>query len=996
MSKNKNSFKKYWQKAKPSLKVFGSVTWKLTKLGLVFALAAVIGGGGIAAGAVAAVFKDIPDFDPEALERPLLPSYIYDINGDLITEIHDEQNRIPITMADVPEHLMYAILAAEDNNFFEHSGFDLRGIARAAYTNIVDPNRVEGASTLTQQLVKQVFLTKDRKMTRKLQELYIAMAVERQYTKEEIFEFYINNATYFGNSAYGVEAAAQTYFGKSASELTLAESALIAGIPNSPNYFAPREEDLEPALRRRNDVLVRMRRFGYITQEEYDAAREEEIVLAPRPQRAWPWPHYTDVVVHRYAVSALVSLGYSDSEAAIAIRRDGLHIHTALDPKIQKVVQDVAFDDKYFPVNTFVYPEGHSNAGRRYPQGAAIVMDAKNGYVYGMVGGREWDRSNRINRGYYDFTRQPGSAIKPVLVYGPAFELNLLSPASVLDDAPTLWPGATEDRPYAPENVSRNFKGLVTVRNALVASDNIPAVKAYEMLMRAHGGRAGFDFAQSLGLYRNWRQGSRYTELGSALGSHEVSPLAMTEAYSAFANKGVASEAIFVTKIIDRNGNEIFSATPKQEVVMSEQTSFLMTNVLRDVITRGTGTPARLSNYNVAAKTGTTNSAHDRWVVGYSANYVFTVWMGNDNHQVTIDGKPHTIPGTSSAYTLVNQMFGDIVRGTIGNNDVPFPGAPSGLTRVEVCTKSGLLPTEFCDTTTDWFKTSNVPTQECDIHVIKRVCTDHGLLATEHCPEDKVVSKVFLNRDEVEPTDERWSGAVGRLPADYHLRPPTEYCYHHGPSYNFSGNIDGNSVRLTWEWKNQTDDEGNSLFNGFNIYRVAFGAQTKINSELIPINQSNFNDNARNLAPGVHYEYRLVLVDADGKEVSRHQPISLVKPLGITLNAEPHSNGIRITWNRPGDIPSSVKLEGYKLYRGDTQLGSLISGTNFVDENVPLGKHQYLLVTVYSSNGQQIESVPVTREVEVKNDNGGGNDDDDENSDENDNGDTARINSMRA
>jgi len=972
----------FWKKIKPSLKIFGKVTWKLTLIGIIVAVAAGFGAAGVGTGMAVGALKDVPDINPEVLENPFLPSYVYDINGDLITKIDDGQNRIQVSFDDLPKDLINAFLAAEDNNFWEHPGVDLRSIARAIYNNLVSSTG-EGASTITQQVVKQEFLTSEKQMSRKLQEAYIALALERQFTKEELFEFYINNATFYDNRAWGVEAAAQTYFSKSVSELTLAESALLAGIPNSPVYFSPDPDDMEPSYKRRNDVLNRMLRFGYITDEQAEEAKEEEIVLNPPERGSWPYPHYTDAVVHNYAVKALMETGRyeTEGEAELAIRRDGLHIHTALDPRVQNVVQDVMFDDKYYPRDTFVYPEGHSRAGRRYPQGAALVMDAKNGHVYGMVGGREFNSTNKVNR--YNSMFQPGSAIKPVLVYGPAFEAGVLSPASVLDDSPTAWP--SNNGYYTPNNVNRTFKGLVTVRNAVAVSDNIPAIKAYEKVMKEAGGRYAAEFAQKLGItdygMRKSGYNNEYTQLGSAIGSHEVSPLEMTQAFSAFANKGISTEPIFVTKILDRTGTEIYSASPKQEVAMSEQTAFLMTDVLRSVVTSGTASPARLSNYHVAAKTGTTNDAHDRWTVGYSADYVFTAWLGNDNHVATIDDNTIKIPGTSAAgYNRINDMFGAIVRGTIGDNDVPFPSRPSGLTRVTVCAKSGLLPSEDCtDTVTDWFKSSAVPKKTCDMHIRVEVCSASGLLPGPNCPAELIEERVFLDRPEVEPTDSRWNGPVGRLPRDYDLRPPEETCPIHETPLEFS--LQGTTLR--WNW-NQVEE---SDFVGFNIYHTVLGQAEKLNKKPLSIGTRKFS--IPTPVPGIANEYRLVLVDEDDKETRHHQPITHIPNLGISFNANPQGNGVVLSWNAPSLGNSDVSLQGYNIYRNDQLIHTAeAKDTQFPDTGTNLGEgtYKYKLTALYRLKGEDAESAGVTVEITLEDQGGGDDDDDDNGDDENDDG----------
>lgn len=950
-----NTPKQIIQKAKPALKVYLSTTWLLTKIGIVFLFAAIIGGIGMGTGMIVGALEDVPAFDPSALDRPSLPSYIYDINGNLITEIHDAQNRIPVKLDALPKYLRDAFLAAEDRNFFEHPGFDLRGIARAVYTNLVGGGG-QGGSTITQQIAKQVFLSSQKKFSRKIQELYLSIEIERQYSKEEIFEFYINIVTFYNHSAYGVEAAAQTYFGKSVGDLTLAESALIAGIPNSPMYYSPDPDNMEPALYRRNNVLSMMLNFGFITEAEYQEAVNEEITLNMAESKGWPFPHYTDAVVHTHAVNVLLETGLYESkeEAAVAIRRGGLHIYTALDPKVQSIMEEIMFDDKYYPKDTYVYPEGHSRAGRRYPQVAGVFMDVETGYVYGIVGGREFNSINKLNR--YNSMFQPGSSIKPILDYGPAFELGVLSPASILDDAPTVWPSGSKF--YTPENVSRNFKGLVTAREALVNSYNLPAIKVYEKVMEAAGAKAGVEFARKLGLIdygeRNPNNRTAYAQLATAIGSQEVTPLEMAQAYSGFANKGITSKPIFVLKILNREGEEIYSATPIHEVAMSEQTAFLITDVLQDVVRRGTMSGTGLAKYNVAGKTGTTNDNHDRWRVGYTSKYVFSLWLGNDNHQAIVDGKTILINGTKTGAEMT-KMFGTIFSRVIGNDIVPLHPEPPGLSRITVCAKSGLLPTEHCtDTVTDWFITSAVPTERCDVHVLVSICTATGLRATQSCPYTE--DKVFLNRPEVEPTDERWLGKVGRLPADYNLRPP-DYCTTHGPASDFS--LVANS--LQWNWTPPIPPSGEeppeAEFIGFNIYCTRFEETVKLNDSLIPIEHRNYN--ILDQVPGIPYEYKLMVVNSANREVQRHKVISHTAALSVTLAATPQGEDIRLDWNAPPQYSTEATLDGYRIYKNGELLATINNPlvTFYEDAGAAQpGFHEYTLKVIYKYKNAQYET----------------------------------------
>lgn len=954
-----NKYKKYWLKARPSLKVFGSVTWYLAKLGLILAIIALLGGAGAGTGMAIGALKDLPPFNPSLLERPSLPSYIYDKHGDLITEIHDAQNRIPVKMADLPIYLRNAFLAAEDNNFFEHPGIDLKGLVRALYTNLTTGDS-QGASTISQQVIKQVFLTSEKTISRKVQELYLAVNMEGQFTKEEIFEFYINNATFYDNNAWGIEAAAQTYFDKSVGELTLSEAALLAGIPNYPGYYSPHPDNMEPAIKRRNDVLARMLRFGYITETEYEEAKAEEILLNIKEHTGWPYPHYIDAVVFTYAIDALMESGLYDTEAdaAQAIRRDGLKIYTAMDPRVQKLTEEVMFSDEYYPKDSYVYPEGHPREGRRYPQGAAMVMEAETGMVLAAVGGREYNATNRINRIFRGF--QPGSSIKPVMVYGPAFEYGILSPGDVLDDAPTVWPDIANEW-YAPENFAKSFRGMVTVRDAIIVSDNIPAMKAFEMVGKQVSPRATTDFASSLGL--DIPENS-YSMLTSAIGgsNYLVSPLQMTKAFSAFANRGKVSDPIFVTKITDRNGVEIFTAVPHGEIVMEEETAFLVTSVMRDVVAnpRGTARPSGLTRLTVAAKTGTTDDAHDRWTVGYSRDYVFTVWMGNDNKQVMVDEEKVFVPGLTSntAYVRLNKMFGAIAKGTIDNNDKPFHPAPNGVTRVTVCKKSGKLPGDLCpssDLTTDWFVRGTEPTETCALHVSLEICQDSGLLATEYCPRESVAEQMFFDRPEFILTDERWrNGKIGRGPADADNMSPREYCDKHGPApVTHVLNITPFQTGMRLEW----DISGENF--GFVVYRQDFDKNEFIRLTPEPTYDNYYMDVFQAL-PGLDYKYKVMSLNASGFEESRHNQKNARQPLELDLEGNLENHTVRLDWKNLIIVIPGGKVEGYNVYRDGGKVANRTQ-SDFIDTEIEPGKtYQYAVSVIYKIKGEIYESAKTT------------------------------------
>lgn len=955
---NKNIFKRklsfYWKKAKPSLKVFGGMTWTLSKFFIVFAVAAVIGVGAVGAGITIGAIHDVPEFDPELLERPTLPSYIYDRNGVLITEIQDTGNRIPITFDQVPEHLLHAFLAAEDANFFEHPGFDISAILRAAITGY------GGGSTITQQLSKQVFVGDERSIRRKLQEVYIALKVERQYDKYEIFEFYVNLATFYGNQAYGIEAAARTYFGKSVGDLTLAEAALLAGIPNWPERYAPSVDNLDPALARRKDVLWRMMDKGFITREEYDEANEEPINLVARTGPRWPFPHYIDSVVSYFAIDALMATGNYETraDASRALRRDGLHVYTAMDSAIQQHMQDVIFNPKNRPsLITYTSP-----TGAKSPQVGSVIMDARTGHVYGIVGGWEYTPGvNTLNRAHLAF-RQPGSSIKPVIAYGPGFETGVLGTGSILDDAPKAYPGDPE---WTPENASGNFMGLVSVREALIHSTNLPAIEAFIKV----GPRTAVNFATKLiNPVRANSWGTAHQTFGSAIGgsAYGVSPLQMARAFTAFANKGSASDPIFVTKIVDRDGNTLYEAEIKREVVMSEETAWMVTDILREAVIRGTG---RFSNiparYNFASKTGTTDNFQDRWVVGYNTEYVFSLWIGNERKTYEDEnGQTHLVgPLMGDVHRKLHDIFGSLVRNTI-NNPTPFHPRPQGVVEVAVCSKSGMLPGPNCTAVTEYYRRGFEPTEQCNLHVVVRVCKVHGQLAGEFCPEDSIEERVFLNRPEFLVTDERWSRGAGRRPIDASLMPPTEVCTVHGPTYTLSPSPLETGVRLTW---NNASLDANQ---GYNLYRKPFDSNqwVKVNQDLIPISTREITDN--HLVPrGLAIEYRLVVVNEEGQERSIHPEIRYVRPLNAELTATYNQDQktVALSWNR-------IAAEGYNvtynIWRNGERVASgqnlSLTGNSRVSwenniQNLPNGTYEYQVSVVYrignGANAKSYESV---------------------------------------
>lgn len=530
--------------------------------------------------------------------RPPASSQIYDINGTLITNIHSVENRVPVTLNKIPKNLQNAFIAVEDARFYQHSGIDPRGILRAIWSNLSNKGLAEGGSTITQQLAKNAYLSQERTLKRKIQEAFLALQLERQYTKNEILELYLNQI-YFGQGAYGVQAAAQIYFGKNAEDLGLPECAMLAGIPKSPNYYSP-FNNFKASNERKSTVLDQMGKYGYIDTFTSRKAKTEEIKLIKHASNNEP-------TVASYFID-YVTQQLIEKYGADAVYKEGLKIYTTLDLSMQKAAEGAM---KKLP------DYRTDENGIVQPQGALVAIDPHTGYVKAMVGGRGSDQFNRATMA----VRQPGSAFKP-FVFLAALESNL-SPATIIDDSPITIDG------WTPRNYSGNFSGKVTLRQTAEHSINIATVKIAQQV----GVDKPLYYAQQMGistLVLEGRQNDR--NLSMALGglTRGVTPLELAGAYGVFANRGIYTPPIAILKIVDRNGKTLEQATLQEKNVISEKNAYILTDLLMGVMQRGTGAGANIGRPS-AGKSGTTSDYKDAWFVGYTPDLVAAVWMGNDN-----------------------------------------------------------------------------------------------------------------------------------------------------------------------------------------------------------------------------------------------------------------------------------------------------------------------------------------------------------------------------
>ena len=555
---------------------------------------------GAGCGFIGATMSDLPEV---ANVKPAASSQIYDVHGNLITTVHATENRLPVKLSQVPKDLQNAFIATEDNRFYSHHGVDPIGIMRAIWVNIAHDGVAEGGSTITQQLARNAFLTQDRTLKRKIMEAMLAIRIEQYYTKQEILEMYLNQI-YFGQGAYGVQAAAHVYFGKNVQDLDLAQSAMLAGLPQSPNYYSPLT-NYKAGKARQAVVLGQMVKYDYIDQATADKAKDEDLGLREKSEAAHSdnnASYFIDYVISEIAEK------YGDD----AVYKDGLKIYTTIDMK----AQDAAVQAMHNLPNFYT-----DDKGLTQPQGALIAINPHNGYIVAMVGGRGDDSFNRAVLA----ERQPGSAFKP-FVYLAAIQ-DGMTPGTVMDDKKIEFNG------WSPKNYEGTYSGQMTLRYALQHSVNTIAVQ----LADAVGKRKVLNLASSLGI--TTLDDSKDNNLAAALGglTNGVKPIDMAVAYGTLANGGVKVKPVAITKIVDRNGQVVEENSTEEQRVVDPKYAYVITNMLESVMSGGTGGGASIGR-PAAGKTGTTDESKDAWFVGYTPDLVAAVWMGDDYGIETLDG----------------------------------------------------------------------------------------------------------------------------------------------------------------------------------------------------------------------------------------------------------------------------------------------------------------------------------------------------------------------
>lgn len=541
-------------------------------------------------------FRNLPDVRVLRNYIPSETSYIYDVNGTQLDSIHDEANREVVNLNQISPDLKRAVLAIEDSYFFSHHGINPSGIARAFLANMEEGQTVEGGSTITMQLVKNLFLTPQRNISRKVAEAVLSLRLEQVFTKDQIMEMYLNQV-YWGHNTYGVETAAKSYFNKHASELNLAEAAMMAGLIQAPEVYSP-FVDYQKAKERQTIVLDRMRRIGWATPDEVAKAKATPIKLGEITSfRASQAPYITDAVIQEL----------TSRFGQEAVLQGGMRVQTTIDLNLQRKAEETVRDGIASIQRQGIYAN----------QMALVAVDPRTHFVKAMVGGVDYSKS-QYNRAVQAL-RQPGSAFKP-FVYYTAFASGKYTPDSTVMDTPVSYPDG--DGYYTPQNYDGGFYGAISIRQALAQSRNIPAIR----LGQDVGINRVIEICRTLGIKSPMEP---VTSL--PLGAVDLTPYEMAGAYATFASGGWHSETTTIVQVTDSKGNVLLDNTPRPQLVLDPWAVAALNSTLQDVVNRGTATAARIDR-PAAGKTGTTSSERDIWFVGYVPQLATAVWVGNDDY----------------------------------------------------------------------------------------------------------------------------------------------------------------------------------------------------------------------------------------------------------------------------------------------------------------------------------------------------------------------------
>lgn len=724
--------------------------YKFSKL-VFFALIIVIVGF---VGALSYIAYDLPSPD-KVIRREGFSTKILDRNGEVLYDIYQDQKRVPVKFEDVPDYLKKATIAIEDKNFYKHEGFDILGIFRG-FTRLFTRGRAQGGSTLTQQLVKNVILTSERSIIRKVKEFVLAVQIERKYSKDEILLMYLNEAPY-GGTAWGVEAGAELYFGKSVKDLNLVESAVLAGLPQRPSYYSPYSGNSSAYKSRTNDVLRRMKEDGYISSEQEEEANKmlDTIEFVGKGGN-FKAPHFV-----QYVQEIL-----EEKYGAAFMEQGGYEVTTTLDWKIQEEAQKI------------VSEEIDKVEKLQITNGASVAINPQTGEILAMVGSKDFnanDYDGQVN--VTTSLRQPGSAFKP-FTYVTAFK-EYFTPSTLIMDVPTEFPGGIGQPVYKPVNYDGKYRGPIQLRYALANSINIPAVKLLAMV----GIKDVLETAYDMGITSLEPTAETMSRVGLSLtlGGGEVRLLDLTAAYGAFLNKGYKVEPIAILKIEDANGKVLEENEPKKgKQVLSEEQAFLIADILSDNKARsmvfGENSLLNIKDRQVAVKTGTTNDKRDNWAIGGNQDIVVGTWVGNNDNSPMKE----VASGVSGASPIWRRI---LLKGLEGKTNSKFE-IPANIVTKEVDAISGYSAHDGFPSRLEYFIKGTEPGSD-SVHVKLKVCKSQGKLAT---PND-ISSGNYEEREFLQFKEEDATGGIDGVnkwqegilvwiasQSDSRYQPPGDYC----------------------------------------------------------------------------------------------------------------------------------------------------------------------------------------------------------------------------
>ncbi len=746
-----------------------SVLVASVKLAALLVLVLSLAGVGALLGIAKAYVETAPSLNLAKLDAQAKTSFIYDAEGNLITDYKGTEDRIMVALGEMPTTLQNAFVAVEDARFFTHSGVDVKRIVAAFLSNLSSSTQ-QGGSTITQQLIKQTVLSDEQSYKRKLQEAYLAMQLEGKYSKEQILESYLNTI-FLGGSYYGVKVAAQGYFGKELGQLTLRECAMLAGLTRSPNYYDPRKNlytrnvngaDTPKITNNRTDYVLRqMYENQFITEDAYREALNPATaqVLEVSPYAATEMYNYAYYV--EYAVGDVVNkfLELNNLENTAAnryamenkLRTGGYKVYLCLDTQIQNILEETLANWNNYPrlrnPSDKVYRARNSDGTYTeipQPQAAAVVYDYRSGELKAIIGGRYKPTQRKTLNRASGMKMPVGSSIKPIAVYAPAIDLGA-SPASVVYNMPIPikgWKDSKQKDSFPKNYGGSSYRGAETFREALKHSHNTAAAQA---LMNYVGVERSAEYLKQMGVSPDNINADGF---GLALGSSGITPVQMAVAFGTIANKGVYLQPISFSRIVDSSGVTVVDmhATQAKRQVFKPATAMLVVDMLKGAVASGTGTNAKISSQVVAGKTGTNSDSKGVFFAGMTGWYAASLWVGHDGY------KPLTSKATGgdSAAPLWQSFMEKIHKAKNLDKREIIDGAPEdyGLVKVTTCGVSGQLATDACrndlmgyKTVSDYWYKDYVPKQNCVMHQPLTICTVSNMLAGDYCPQDVIENR---------------------------------------------------------------------------------------------------------------------------------------------------------------------------------------------------------------------------------------------------------------